>query len=292
MRHLVRKSGIPHKPAMIACSVQRIGKQPVVRLVFCAHVCPHFAIQRRGRPMQNQHTRHRIRTIHQRGWTLQNLHGTDILSVHFHTVFIAPLLSLLAHTLMHHDDAVIAQATNDGLRDASTCGDLRHAWLLRHSVNHICRCRLSQLLPGHHRDGRCRVLQLRVARHTRHHHFIQLQVAIEHIRAVGHLISTVIHTMVLCCHCRTIAQQRQDYISCLHFFLHFKINTPLIVNYQLILGGALKKTKLLSLETTLCFSGHRGAICIKSFATNTTTDATRKGNVRNWHNTQSNAQNV
>ncbi len=57
--------------------------------------------------MQNQHTRHRIRTIHQRGWTFQNLHRADTIAIHLYTMLITPLLTFLPHTLVHHDNAVI-----------------------------------------------------------------------------------------------------------------------------------------------------------------------------------------
>ena len=114
MRHLVRKTCIPHKTAMIASPIQRVSKQSVVRLVLRADVRPHFALHRRWCIMQNQHTRHRIRTIHQRGWTLQYLYRADTIAIHFHTMFITPLLTLLSHSFVHHDDAVITQTSDDG----------------------------------------------------------------------------------------------------------------------------------------------------------------------------------
>ena len=207
MCHLVRETSVPHKSAMMTSRIQRIGKQPIVRLVLRTHVRPHFTIQRRWCTMQNQHTSHRIRTIHQRGRTFQYLHRANTLFIHFHTMFITPLLTFLSHSLVHHNDAVITQPTDDGLRDASTCSDLRHTRLLRHSINHIRGSRLTEFLACHHRDGSRRVLQLRITRHTSHHHFFQLQVLIKHIRAILHLLSTVLHTVVLCRHYHGIAQQ-------------------------------------------------------------------------------------
>ena len=125
-------------------------------------------------------------------------------------------MTFLPHALIHHHDAIIAQATDNRLRDAAARCHLRHAWLLRHRINHVRRGRSPQFLAGHHRDGGCRVLQLRVACHTCHHHFVQLQMSVKHIRAILHLLATVVQTMALCYHCCAIAQQRQHHTYCLH----------------------------------------------------------------------------
>ena len=133
-------------------------------------------------------------------------------------MLVAPLLPFLAHALVHHDNAVVAQSADNGFRYAATRRNLRHARLVGYGVYDVGRCRLAQFLARHDGDWCRRVLQLGVARHTRHHHLVQFQVTVEHVRRVRRVLVVIMMLMMMLLRCRshTYPQQRQDEIYLFH----------------------------------------------------------------------------
>ena len=132
--------------------------------------------------------------------------------VDLYAVLVAPLLTFLSDALVHHDDTVIAQSADDGLRDAATRGDLRHTRLMGDGVDDISRGGLSEFLARYDGDRGGRVLQFGIARYARHHQFVQFQVTVEYIGRVRRMLMVVMMLMVLSCRCCTYPQQRQDEI--------------------------------------------------------------------------------
>ena len=136
-------------------------------------------------------------------------------------MLIAPLLTFLPHTLAHHDDAVVAQSSDDGFRDAAARRDLCHTRLVGDGVDDVGRGGLSEFLARNDRDGSSRVLQFRISSHASHRHLVQLQVAIEYVGRVLRMLVVVMVFMVLSCHCRAYPQQRQDEIYLFHSVISF-----------------------------------------------------------------------
>ena len=135
--HLVAETGIPHKPFPVARHVQRVTEESVVGLVLSAHISTQSTLGLYGLAVQDDHTGHGVRAIHQRGGAFQYLYRVDGTAVHFHAVLVAPLLAFLPHALAHDDDAVVAQPADDGLRDTAASGQLAHAGLMGYGVDDV-----------------------------------------------------------------------------------------------------------------------------------------------------------
>ena len=214
VRHLLTPSSVPHKTFLVAGHLQRIAEQSVVRLIFRADIGAHVALGQCRLRMHDDHTSHRVRAVHQRCRTLQYLDAAHAAAVHFHAVFVAPLLTFLAHTLAHHHHAVVTQSADDGFRYAAARRQLAHARLVADGVDDVRRGRSPEHL-WRNDAHRCRCqLQLRVARHTRHRHFVQVQMAEEYVRRVLSimLVLVIVYCLtliviILCCHCRAHTQQ-------------------------------------------------------------------------------------
>ena len=79
--------------------------------------------------MQYHHSCDGIAAVHERGRSLQYLHGMHSLGIYLQSVLIAPLLSLLPYALVHHHYTVISESSDDGFAYSCSCGYLRHAGL-------------------------------------------------------------------------------------------------------------------------------------------------------------------
>ena len=115
MRHLSAVAGVPYKSALVAGKVERIIEKSVVGLITGREICSHVAFSKRWSRMEDEYASHRIRAIHETCRTFQNLYGMHRSRVNFYSVFIAPLLSFLSDSIVYHDHAVIAQATDHRL---------------------------------------------------------------------------------------------------------------------------------------------------------------------------------
>ena len=130
-------SAIPYDASFVACKINGIVPQTVVRLELTSYGRRHLPKGHHGVLMQHQHTCHGIRTIHQRGGTFQYLDGMDSLGIYFNTMLVTPLLSFLTDAVIDCDNAVIAQSTDDGFGDSRACGDLINSRLTGDSVYDI-----------------------------------------------------------------------------------------------------------------------------------------------------------
>ena len=205
VRHLLAETTVPHQPLLVARHGEGVAEEPVVGLILGGGTGAHGAQGHHRLGVQDDDARHGIRPVHQRGRTLQYLDRVDAVAIHLHAVLVAPLLALLSDAVAHDHHAVVAQSADDGLRDAAARGQLCHAGLVGYGVNDVGSRRGAQLLRSHQADGRRRVLQLGVARDARHHQFVQLQVAEEHVgRVVGVML------LFLGCHSGTYTQQWQN----------------------------------------------------------------------------------
>ena len=115
MRHLAAVSGVPNESALVAGKVERIVKKSVVGLIARREIRSHVALGKCRSRVEDQDASHRIRAIHEACRTFQNLYGMNRSRVDFYSVFIAPLLTFLSDSIVHHNHAVIAQATDYGL---------------------------------------------------------------------------------------------------------------------------------------------------------------------------------
>ena len=177
MRHLVAVADIPHKTLLVARHLQRVAEETVVCLILRTDVSRHLPLGQRRLRMQDDHTRHSIRSVHQRGGTFQYFYTADTVAIYLHAVLVAPLLSFLAHTFAYHHHAVVAQSADDGFRNAAARSQLTDTWLVGNGVDDVGRGRRPEHLRCYDAHGCSGVLQLRVARHTRHRQFAQLQMA-------------------------------------------------------------------------------------------------------------------
>ena len=197
-------------------------EQSVVSLIFRANVCLQLAFCQCRLRMKYHNARQSVRAVHQRGRTLQYLYWANAAAVNLHAVLVAPLLSLLAHTLAHHYHAVVSQSANDRFRYAAACRQLAYTWLTAYGIHYVCRRSRAQHLWCYYAHWRCRVFQLCVARHARNHQLVQLQVTEENvcrvlIRCLWLLGVMLVLTIILSCHCRAYKQQWQnDDVSCFH----------------------------------------------------------------------------
>ena len=124
MRHLAAVAHIPGKALPVAAIIERVVEKAVVGLVLGVHVQAHL-VQRNDRVGIEFHdTRQGIRAIEQAGGTLEYLDRTHGIVVYLDAMLVTPLLTLLAHTVGNDHHAVVAQSSNDGLRDAAARGHL------------------------------------------------------------------------------------------------------------------------------------------------------------------------
>ena len=170
---LLAPTPVPHHAATVAGEVGRVVVEVLVRLVLAAHGGLHLALGHDGVLVHHQHAGHGVAAVEQRGGAFQNLDRVDGLGVNLYAVLVAPLLALLADAVVDHDDAVVAQASDDGLRDAAARGELAHAGLMGHGVDDVGRGRFLQLAGSDHAHGRGRTGNERAARQAAHHHLAQ-----------------------------------------------------------------------------------------------------------------------
>ena len=135
-------------------------------------------------------------------------------------MFVAPLLSLLAHIVAHDHHAVVSQSAYHGFRDTSACGYLRNTRLRCHSVDNVCeRLILHIALRHHHYRHRC-VFHLCVASESCHHNL-----ADDYAR----VFLLILHRSIPCdglCRCRqTNSYRHQKYIYIFHSLSFLIINT-------------------------------------------------------------------
>ena len=93
--------------------------------------------------------------------------------IDFESVLVAPLLSFLPDALVHDDDAVVAEASDDGLRDACSRAYLREAGQMSDGIDDVCAQSDMQLLGRDHHEGRGRILQSLQAGYALHGDFAQ-----------------------------------------------------------------------------------------------------------------------
>ena len=116
-------------------------EESVIGLILRTDVSPHLTLSQCGLGVQDDHTRHRVRAIHQRGRTFQYLDASDAAAIDLYAVLVAPLLTFLTYTFAHDYYAVIAQSADDGFRNTTASGELAHAWLMGDGINDIGRGR-------------------------------------------------------------------------------------------------------------------------------------------------------
>ena len=120
-------------------------------------------------------------------------------------MFVTPLLTFLSHTLTHHHHPVVTKSADNGFGDAAASCQLADAWLAGDGINDVSRGSRFQHLRRYdaHRGGS--MFHFRVASHTRHRQFIQLQMAEKHVgrvvRMIIFYIGRMVLTIVLCCQC-------------------------------------------------------------------------------------------
>ena len=120
-------------------------------------------------------------------------------------MFVAPLLTFLSDTLTHHYHAVVAQSADDGFRYTAARGQLRQSRLVGNGVDDVRRGRRTQSLRSDDANGRCGVLQLRVAGDTRDNELVQFQMTEKYIRRI--LLMMVLVYIRLRCHRHAYTQQ-------------------------------------------------------------------------------------
>jgi hypothetical protein len=94
-------------------------------------------LEERGLGMENDHTGHGIAAIHERGRAFQYLDRAHAAAIYLHAMFVAPLLAFLTHAFAHHHYAVVAQASDDGFRDAAARGQLADTRLVGNGVDDV-----------------------------------------------------------------------------------------------------------------------------------------------------------
>ena len=189
MRATVGVAHVPHPRLLVASQAQRVAVESVVRLVLRVQLCPRLSLWQGGGTVHQQHTRHRVAAIHQRGRAFQNFHLVHPLSVYLNAVFVAPLLSFLSHPVAHGHDAVVAQPPDDGLRDAAARRHLGQSGLAGNGIDNVGGAQRVQFALRHDADGSRRILHLRLSRQALHHHLAHVKVAEEHVgRVFGRIL--------------------------------------------------------------------------------------------------------
>ena len=104
----LRPSHVPDDTTLVACEVEGIVEEPIVRLVFRRGRSLEGSFGGHGITMEDHHASHGIRPIHQGCGTFQYLHVVYTLGIDLYSVLIAPLLTLLTDAIMDRDNTVIA----------------------------------------------------------------------------------------------------------------------------------------------------------------------------------------
>ena len=208
MSHLLAPPRVPEPPFPVAFRHHRIGEESVVGLVFRGKVAADSVWRRSRVGMQHKHSRKGIGAIHQRCRPLDDLHAANSLPVDLYAMFVSPLLSLLAHAVIHDYDAVVAKAADYGFRDASSGSDLRHARHMRHGIDEIGG---SCSLQGAGRKRRARdggLLGNCLPRHSDDHRFVKGQMIEENVGRVRYCL----RRRRQACHARQ--QRKYDFFHC------------------------------------------------------------------------------
>ena len=199
MGHFVRETGIPYESLPMACEVEGVVEESVVRLIFRADGSLHLSFGQYGCSVKDEHTGHGIAAVHQRGRPFQNLHRVHVLTVDLDAVFVAPLLAFLPYAFIHDDDAVISKAADDGLGDATARGNLCNTRLLGDGVDDVRGGGLPQFLARDNGDRSRRVLQLCISCDACHYQLIKLQVTEEYVGGVHRMDMSMVLMVFLCC---------------------------------------------------------------------------------------------
>ena len=137
MGKLVAVADVPRQTLLVAAKVERVIHETAVGVVFGVHVQAHLAQWHHRIGVELEYSRQGIRAVEQTRGALKHLDRTHGITVNFHTVLVAPLLSLLAHAVGNNDYTVITQSTDNGLGNAAAGAHLRHAGQLGHRVNNV-----------------------------------------------------------------------------------------------------------------------------------------------------------
>ena len=183
------ESGIPSKAFLVSGKIERSPQQSIICLIFSVYLAFYGAVRQGRHTFEHQHAAHSIGAIHEAGRAFQNLHRADLVGIDFYAVFVAPLLAFLTNAIVDDHNAVVAQPTDDGFRDAASRGDLRHAWLLGDGIYQIGGRQLVQFLGMKHQNGHGCLFHFHVAHGTCHRHFLQFQMPEKHIGRVRQTLS-------------------------------------------------------------------------------------------------------
>ena len=108
IRSLVTPSPVPQPTFLIASKIYRVATQITIAMILSCCIHTDVTLHQRWSIVKHEYTCHRIRTIHQRGWSFHDFYGMYRLTIDFHAMLIAPLLSFLAHTTIHYQHTIIA----------------------------------------------------------------------------------------------------------------------------------------------------------------------------------------
>ena len=176
---------VPHHAPPVAGKVHGVVIELLVGLVLAAHARRHFSLRHHGGLVHDEHTGQGVGAVHQRGRPFQYLYGVYVLGVDLYAVLVTPLLPLLAYAVVDGDNAVVAQAADDGLRDAAARGDLADAGLTRDGIDDVGRRRLLQRAGADDAHGRRRAVGQRLAGESRHHHLAEHGIVLAQHKVAG-----------------------------------------------------------------------------------------------------------
>ena len=206
MGGLIGVMPVPDKTADIASKTYNVFPQSLIRLILAAHVHLHHTFVEHGFGMQNHNTRDCIATIHQRSRALEDFDRMDGFGSHFETMLVAPLLALLTYALIDHHHAIVAQASDYGLRDARTCTNLRQTRMTADGIDEVAAHTTMKVIWRDYGERGRSVTQTLGARDARHNDFVQYRLL--------HRVDTVVHertVFVYILRCRRHRQQQHRY---------------------------------------------------------------------------------
>ena len=117
-------ASVPDESLLVARKVDGIVPEVGIRLPSADYVGLHCAEGLYGGIVENDNACHGIGAVHQRGGAFHDFYGVDAFAIHFHTMFITPLLAFLTDAVVDHQYAVVTQSADDGFGDAVTRGNL------------------------------------------------------------------------------------------------------------------------------------------------------------------------
>ena len=117
-------ASVPHCVMSVACKVYRVVGHSVVGLVASGEVGAHFPLGNNRISAKYDDACHRIRTVHQTGWPLDDFRRMHRCRVYLNSVLVAPLLSFLSDAIVYHHHTIVAQSAYDRLRYAAASGYL------------------------------------------------------------------------------------------------------------------------------------------------------------------------